>query len=378
MAKRIMVLAGLMVWVAACADDSKPPLRPPDAGPIVPDGNASFLELCVADTDCASGHCILIGGAKRCSRLCDTSTPCPAYTGWSCNAHAYCECTLSTVQPDVCYVDGDCDGEPDKPLKAETCNGEDDDCNGQIDDVAPNTAGAKRYYKDADGDGWGDLSHERWLCQPEAGWVETKDDCDDTRKEDNPGATEICGDNYDNDCDGVKEDYDVCGLTPIVVPDVTGSYTSASLKTCSTTAGLDKSLDITEILGKQDAHAIKFTVRLAGSPATTTCTSYTLHLGDPSKSTYDLVYIYRPGITACGSIPSVEAYLKGQPLTSSVVTGFNAADPGHVSFILEKAEIFPELPSPTYKLRACANATADLVLDKTACVDDSCEVPVHR
>ncbi|MBW2537567.1 MAG: putative metal-binding motif-containing protein [Deltaproteobacteria bacterium] len=376
---RRVVLASVLVCVllGGCSDDDPPPAEFKDSF-VAPDGGALFLATCSKDTDCASGHCVVLGGTSRCSRPCSSSAPCPAFPEWTCNSESFCQCSGTGKQPSLCNVDGDCDGKADKPTTQEICNDEDDDCNGTVDDVAPYATGATQYYRDADGDGFGDDAQSKWLCQAETGWITKPGDCDDSRKEDNPGAPELCGDAYDNDCDGTHEDSDVCGLTPITVPDVNGSYSSATLKTCSTTTGLQKSLDITEILGKQDKTSIKLTVRLAGSPATATCTSYVLGLGDPKNTDLALVYVYRPAVTPCGTIPAVQAFLNGQPLTSTVQTAFNAADPGHISFVLDKAEIFPHLPQTTYRVRACVNATADPVQDKTSCVDDSCETLVHR
>jgi len=378
MVSRSVVVLMALGALVGCSGEDKPPFIYPDSNKLFPDGNVQFLQPCNNDGDCADGHCVTIGAEKRCSRSCGSTSPCPSFPEWSCNSQSFCQCSGAGTQPTVCNVDGDCDGQPDRPIKKESCDDEDDDCNGKVDDVAPNTAGSLHYYRDEDDDGFGDQLVDLWSCRPLAGWVTKPGDCDDKRKEDNPDATEICGDAYDNDCDGSKEDTDICGLTPIMVADVNGNYASATLKQCGTTPTLEKSYDVTEILGKQDKTAIKFTIRLAGSPAISTCTSYAIHLGDPGQTGFDLVYIYRPGTIPCGSIPSVEAYLKGQAMSTSVVTAFNAADPGHVSFILDKTEFFPHLPTPTYKLKACVNGTADRTKDKTDCIDDSCEVAVHR
>jgi hypothetical protein len=368
----------LLLPVGGCSDDDKPGQVILDSKVLPPDGNVGFLEDCKQDSDCASGRCVDVGGSKRCTRECDSANPCPSFKEWSCKA-GVCECSGSGAQPDVCNVDGDCDGKADKVPEKESCNDEDDDCNGEVDDVSSGTAGADQYFRDEDKDGFGDDLKSQWSCEAPAGWVTKGGDCDDTQKDDYPGADEICGDTRDNDCDGQKEDPDVCGLTPITVPDVTGNYASATLKTCKLTPGLQKSLDITEIVAKQDKTAVKFTIRLAGDPAIVTCTSYILHFGDPKKTDPEVVYVYRPGLTACGSTPVVQVFVKGQPLaTTTVKTAFNAADPGHVSFIIDKAEIFPNLPAPTYRLRACVNAKADQVKDMTDCLDDSCETPVHR
>jgi hypothetical protein len=375
-ARQLLALA-LAVAGGGCEDTDKPQWRPTD-GPRRWDGNVPFLGACASDGDCESGRCATLGTSKRCTRRCTAATVCPAFPGWSCGSESWCECKGGGKEPNVCGVDGDCDGLPDKPAAAEICNKEDDDCNGKIDDVAPGTAGAKLYYRDADGDGHGDQNQTRWSCAAEPGWVDNKSDCDDTRKDVNPAMTEVCGDGIDHNCNGAKEDPDICGLTPIVVTDVNDpQQQSATLKSCGTSSAIDKSLDITEIVAKQDKDLIKFTVRLAGAPATATCSSYALHLGTFAKS-YELVLIYRPAIASCGGLAESEAYLKGQKFATKATMSFNAADPGHVAFTIPKAEYFPSLSTPSYYLKACTNAKADAVADLTVCADDSCETPVHR
>jgi hypothetical protein len=153
---------------------------------------------------------------------------------------------------------------------------------------------------------------------------------------------------------------------------------SSTLKYCSSQSGVPKSLDITEIVGKQDNVLIKFTVRLAGAPATSSCASYVLHVGSYPLKTYELAYIYRPGTSYCGLLPEKEAFFNQKSMSTQLVTAFNAADPGHVSFTIPKAEFFNLVSTPTYYLKVCTNAKADATKDLTDCSDDTCETPVHR
>lgn len=372
----------LVIGLAAqgCNDGDEPPIGKVDAKPF-PDGTDPFLSPCEKDSDCGSGHCVTMGTSKLCSRPCSSTAPCPSLVGWTCNSQSFCECDYKGKQEQTCNVDGDCDGSPDKIPTNESCNGEDDDCSGEADDnILPGAQGSTKYFQDNDGDSYGDDNATQWFCtKPATGWTDKGEDCDDSRKEDNPGAEEICGDNYDNDCDGNKEDSDLCGLIPPVVPDVNGSDKSGILKTCATGASTDKRIDITEIVAKQDKSAIKFTVRLAGKPAVSLkegCSSYILKFSN-YKQTMDLLYIYRPNTSDCKKLPVLEAYLKGQPISTTVVTGFLANEPGHVSWIFDKTELFANLTTPTYQLQACANLVADATQDLTTC-DDFCEVPVHR
>ncbi|MFM7202487.1 MAG: MopE-related protein [Myxococcota bacterium] len=92
------------------------------------------------------------------------------------------------------------------PGAAERCNGVDDNCNQQVDESVTST-----YYQDADGDGYGDPSKVLQNCNPQAGYVSNKLDCDDTNAAINPNATETCN-SKDDDCDaqtdeGVKSTY---------------------------------------------------------------------------------------------------------------------------------------------------------------------------
>lgn len=69
---------------------------------------------------------------------------------------------------------------------------------------APDTCAdaARVWYLDADGDGFGVPLPTLEACDAPAGWAATADDCDDAAAEVHPGATEVCGNGLDDDCDG--------------------------------------------------------------------------------------------------------------------------------------------------------------------------------
>ncbi len=90
------------------------------------------------------------------------------------------------------------------PGASESCNGIDDDCDGTTDEEAVDTT---TYYADDDADGHGDASAPAELCGLEDGYSASADDCDDTRGDISPSATEACN-GYDDDCDGLVDDQD--------------------------------------------------------------------------------------------------------------------------------------------------------------------------
>jgi streptogramin lyase len=84
------------------------------------------------------------------------------------------------------------------PDAEEVCDLRDNNCDGRIDEGT----GLLVLYPDADRDGFGDaFAPPRLACEPIPGMVASSSDCDDSRPDINPAATEVC-DGLDNDCDG--------------------------------------------------------------------------------------------------------------------------------------------------------------------------------
>ena len=98
--------------------------------------------------------------------------------------------------------DTDCDdGDANQyPGATEYCSGEDDDCDGSVDE--DDAADAQTWYHDSDSDGYGDAAVIVHQCYLSSGYTGDATDCDDSDSSVHPGATEICSDGLDNDCDG--------------------------------------------------------------------------------------------------------------------------------------------------------------------------------
>lgn len=69
-------------------------------------------------------------------------------------------------------------------------------------------------YADADGDGYGDPARPFYSCAYEfPGYSANNNDCNDHNANIHPGATELCNNNIDDDCDGTIDENCACQLT---------------------------------------------------------------------------------------------------------------------------------------------------------------------
>jgi len=97
---------------------------------------------------------------------------------------------------------GDCDDtDPEiRPSAEEVCDEADNDCDGGVDEDFADSL--EVWFRDADGDGYGDESDFEPACRAPEGYTAEPGDCDDGDDTINPGAVDIPEDGVDQDCDG--------------------------------------------------------------------------------------------------------------------------------------------------------------------------------
>ncbi|MFH1467059.1 MAG: MopE-related protein [Pseudomonadota bacterium] len=126
--------------------------------------------------------------------------------GWGADWYSWQAC----LSGEGAAQDGDCDDHDASvhPDATETCDGIDQDCDGDVDEDLE----IFTWYADADGDGFGDPTAPEAGCEPPSGFVADFSDCDDTDPDVHPGADEWC-DGVDTDCDGLADDPDALDAT---------------------------------------------------------------------------------------------------------------------------------------------------------------------
>ncbi len=181
----------------------------------------------------------------------------------TCEAAGLTACSAQVPEAETCDgEDNDCDGQVDEDTgggpcdvenewgvcpgvlscqsgalqcsgqsaKMEVCDGQDNDCNGETDEAG--TADCNELHTDSDGDGFGSPDAV-CICGSPPGMVGNGLDCDDSASAVYPFAPENC-DGVDEDCDGVADngcDWDKDGYcSPAAIasgPDFVCKYAEA-------------------------------------------------------------------------------------------------------------------------------------------------------
>ena len=230
-------------------DDTNPSAHPAATEQIGTgvDEDCDGAEVCFVDLD-ADGHrlddtSVLVSADADCDDLGEAPSTAPIgdCDDSSARHHPGAEeddCTDPTdynCDGSVAFADEDgdgfaacaeCDDRTDTihPGAAERCDGLDNDCDGETD---TNAVDAATWYADADADGYTSLATQTACAAPAGYRAATPEvDCDDADPASAPGATDLCGDGIDQDCDGAdlacddsgKADGVGCATHPGVAP----------------------------------------------------------------------------------------------------------------------------------------------------------------
>jgi hypothetical protein len=124
-----------------------------------------------------------------------------------------CHCLDGSEGVQLCESNSDSDSEGAawqacicKPVcrpTVEQCDGVDNDCDGATDEIG--ATGGTNWYADQDNDGYGDPNNYWIACTAPQGFVDNDSDLDDSCNTCWDPCEDICGDNIDNDCDGLTD-----------------------------------------------------------------------------------------------------------------------------------------------------------------------------
>jgi hypothetical protein len=148
------------------------------------------------------------------------------------------------------------------PNASETCNGSDDNCDGNIDEST--SIDASLWYADTDNDGFGDANNTQNSCTQPSGYTSDNSDCNDNDDDIHPNASELCN-QEDDDCDGSIDEEAVDVITFYLDDDTDGYGTpSTTEEACEVSTGYvsnnsdcddnrsDINIDALEICNQED------------------------------------------------------------------------------------------------------------------------------
>jgi len=206
---------GCLVGTPPCGE--QPCLEEEDACELeCPDGDGDGQEdSACGGTDCDdSDRNVFLGATEVCDQAGIDDDCDPTTLGIDADEDGFPSTRCCNGPPGGLRCGEDCDdarasANPDAP---EVCNGLDDDCDGSLDEGVTIT-----FYRDADGDSYGDVTVTMEACSPPTGWTILSGDCNDANPNVSPGRPESClVRGADDDCDGNIDE--ICDCSPADPP----------------------------------------------------------------------------------------------------------------------------------------------------------------
>lgn len=147
---------------------------------------------------------IINGIDDNCDGVVDEATVC--YADIDHDGYGDALSFIVSVSIPTGYVDNALDCDDQDPLKnpaaAEILNDIDDNCNGLVDEGLDSVI---TYYRDLDGDGFGDAAKSIAAVAAPPGYVTNNGDCNDANPFMNPSALDLCN-GIDDNCNGIIDE----------------------------------------------------------------------------------------------------------------------------------------------------------------------------
>ncbi len=197
-------LEGAWVWI------NREPVLYVNWAEDEPDNGAAGEDCAVLGAEQSTWIDLACGATARfiCQELTGATPATTWYVDQDGDGYGSTDSVVTSDEQPEGYVsrNGDCDDtDPDvHPGAEETCNGVDEDCDGETDEGLTSL-----WYIDGDGDGVGSEDSVVEACSAPVGYTAGPGDCDDRDATVYPGADEVC-DGQDNDCDELEDEIWAC------------------------------------------------------------------------------------------------------------------------------------------------------------------------